>query len=125
MLIATIREEECIGCARCLPACPVDAIIGAPKFLHGVLNDECIGCRLCLAPCPVNCIEMIESPIQDTIDTKTFRANKAKLRYVARRNRLIQKQKPLLMDLKNNPEMKEKIRKEIESAIARVQLKRR
>lgn len=56
--VAWIDEERCIGCARCLPPCPVDAIVGASKFLHTVLADRCTGCELCLAPCPVDCIEM-------------------------------------------------------------------
>jgi electron transport complex protein RnfB len=56
--VAWIDEERCIGCARCLPPCPVDAIVGAPKFLHTVLADRCTGCELCLSPCPVDCIEM-------------------------------------------------------------------
>ncbi len=62
--LAVIREEECIGCAHCLPACPVDAILGAPGQLHSVLVDQCTGCGLCLAPCPVDCIEMRSIPEQ-------------------------------------------------------------
>ena len=57
-LVAWIDEERCIGCARCLPACPVDAIVGAPRFMHTVMRDDCTGCELCLAPCPVDCIEL-------------------------------------------------------------------
>ncbi len=60
--VAWIDEERCIGCARCLPPCPVDAIVGAPKFLHTVLAERCTGCELCLAPCPVDCIEMRPGP---------------------------------------------------------------
>jgi Na+-translocating ferredoxin:NAD+ oxidoreductase subunit B len=60
--VAWIDEERCIGCARCLPPCPVDAIIGAAKYLHTVLTDRCTGCELCLAPCPVDCIEMRPGP---------------------------------------------------------------
>ncbi|MDE3012372.1 MAG: RnfABCDGE type electron transport complex subunit B, partial [Pseudomonadota bacterium] len=56
--IAWIREEDCIGCARCLPACPVDAIVGARRFSHTVIAQDCTGCTLCLAPCPVDCIEL-------------------------------------------------------------------
>jgi Na+-translocating ferredoxin:NAD+ oxidoreductase subunit B len=56
--MAWIRAQDCIGCARCLPACPVDAILGAQHFLHTVLADECTGCELCIAACPVDCIEM-------------------------------------------------------------------
>jgi electron transport complex protein RnfB len=57
-VVAFIDEERCIGCARCLPVCPVDAIVGAPRFMHTVLAGQCTGCELCLAPCPVDCIEM-------------------------------------------------------------------
>jgi electron transport complex protein RnfB len=56
--VAWIDEERCIGCARCLPPCPVDAIVGASKYLHTVIVERCTGCELCLAPCPVDCIEM-------------------------------------------------------------------
>jgi electron transport complex protein RnfB len=55
---AVIDAAACIGCARCLPACPVDAIVGARQFLHTVLEAECNGCELCLAACPVDCILM-------------------------------------------------------------------
>jgi electron transport complex protein RnfB len=58
-LVAQIDEEACIGCARCLPPCPVDAIIGAPKQMHTVLAAQCTGCELCVAPCPVDCIAMV------------------------------------------------------------------
>lgn len=57
--VAVIREAECIGCAKCIPACPVDAILGAPKFMHTVIAEECTGCDLCVDPCPVDCIDMV------------------------------------------------------------------
>ena len=56
--LAYIREAECIGCTKCIQACPIDAIVGAAKQMHTVLIDECTGCDLCVAPCPVDCIEM-------------------------------------------------------------------
>jgi len=58
--VAFIREAECIGCTKCIQACPVDAILGAAKVMHTVIADECTGCDLCLDPCPVDCIDMIE-----------------------------------------------------------------
>ena len=57
--VAYIREAECIGCTKCIQACPVDAIVGAAKFMHTVIIDECTGCDLCVAPCPVDCIDML------------------------------------------------------------------
>ncbi|MFZ2208610.1 MAG: electron transport complex subunit RsxB [Porticoccaceae bacterium] len=62
-LVAYIREAECIGCTKCLPACPVDAILGAPRQMHTVIAAECTGCDLCVAPCPVDCIAMIPAPV--------------------------------------------------------------
>ena len=56
--VAFILEDECIGCAKCIQACPVDAIVGAAKQMHTVIAAECTGCDLCVAPCPVDCIEM-------------------------------------------------------------------
>ena len=56
---ARIERSECIGCAVCIRACPVDAIIGARKWMHAVLESECTGCGLCVEPCPVDCIVMV------------------------------------------------------------------
>ncbi|WP_422137371.1 electron transport complex subunit RsxB [Endozoicomonas sp. ALC020] len=64
-MVAYIREDECIGCTKCLQACPVDAILGAAKQMHTVMKDECTGCDLCVEPCPVDCIDMV------TIETTT------------------------------------------------------
>src|SRR5690554_8121133 len=60
--VAYIREDECIGCTKCIQACPVDAILGATKQMHTIIADECTGCDLCVEPCPVDCIDMI--PVQ-------------------------------------------------------------
>lgn len=63
--VALIIEEDCIGCTKCIQACPVDAIIGAAKLMHTVINDACTGCDLCIEPCPVDCIVMIDRPKPD------------------------------------------------------------
>ncbi len=60
--VAYIREDECIGCTKCIQACPVDAILGAAKQMHTVIVDECTGCDLCVEPCPVDCIDMLPIP---------------------------------------------------------------
>jgi len=60
--LAWIDPEECIGCARCLPPCPVDAILGAQRHMHTVIASWCTGCELCLPACPVDCIHMVPWP---------------------------------------------------------------
>jgi electron transport complex protein RnfB len=65
--VAVIDEQTCIGCTKCLQACPVDAIVGAAKQLHGIIAGECTGCGLCVDPCPVDCILM--RPIPETLTT--------------------------------------------------------
>jgi Na+-translocating ferredoxin:NAD+ oxidoreductase subunit B len=60
--VAWIDEARCIGCARCLAPCPVDAIIGTAKYMHTVIAERCTGCELCLPPCPVDCIDMRPGP---------------------------------------------------------------
>ncbi|OTG62520.1 iron-sulfur protein [Acinetobacter sp. ANC 3903] len=57
---AIIREDECIGCTKCISACPVDAIIGSGKLMHSILTELCTGCELCIPPCPVDCIDLVE-----------------------------------------------------------------
>lgn len=64
--VARIREDECIGCTKCIQACPVDAILGAAKYMHTVIESECTGCDLCVEPCPVDCIDMVT--VEPTLD---------------------------------------------------------
>ena len=78
--VAFIDVARCIGCTLCLAACPIDAIIGAPKRLHGVLAELCSGCELCIAPCPVDCIVMRPADREWTADD----VRAAQARYDAR-----------------------------------------
>lgn len=76
---AILREAECIGCTKCIQACPVDAIIGSAKMMHSILSQECTGCGLCVEPCPVDCIEMapLDAPVYDTTTARArFNAKK-------------------------------------------------
>jgi electron transport complex protein RnfB len=59
--LAVVDEAWCIGCALCLKACPVDAIVGAAKSMHVVLADHCTGCELCVPVCPVDCISLVNA----------------------------------------------------------------
>jgi electron transport complex protein RnfB len=69
--VAFIREAECIGCTKCIQACPVDAILGSAKHMHTVIVSECTGCDLCVEPCPVDCIDMV--PEQQTMQNWHWR----------------------------------------------------
>ncbi|MDR3388465.1 MAG: electron transport complex subunit RsxB [Rudaea sp.] len=84
--VALIDEEVCIGCTKCILACPVDAIIGAAKMMHTVLVDECTGCELCIAPCPVDCISMAAAGADN--EDSGQRAAQYRARYVAHSERL-------------------------------------
>ncbi len=123
MQLAVIREAECVGCTKCMAACPVDAIIGAAQFLHTVITEECIGCGFCITPCPMDCIDMIEIQIEPGSIEKTKRAAKAKERYQARQKRLILEEQPKLPAVAD-PEQKQHIRAEISAAVRRVTEKR-
>lgn len=88
--VAVIREGECIGCTKCIQACPVDAIVGAAKFTHTVIRSECTGCDLCIAPCPVDCIDLVDLP-EPLLTRPTDREEQArhqKARFTFRNTRL-------------------------------------
>ncbi len=96
--VAWIREDECIGCTKCIQACPVDAIVGAARLMHTVITDECTGCDLCVEPCPVDCIDML--PVADPdpstalppAATARALAERARNRFQARQQRLAREQ---------------------------------
>ena len=82
--VALIDESACIGCTLCIKACPVDAIIGAPKRMHAILTSVCTGCELCIAPCPVDCIDLAPAGREWT-RTDALRARR---RFAAHQERL-------------------------------------
>ncbi len=106
-LVAVINEADCIGCTKCLPPCPTDAILGASKHMHTVIPALCTGCELCVAPCPVACISMV--PAQSKEWTQED-AERSRHRYQLKHQRLakqeaekaerLAKQKQLLAKLK-------------------------
>jgi Na+-translocating ferredoxin:NAD+ oxidoreductase subunit B len=85
--VAVIVEEDCIGCIKCIAACPVDAILGTAKLMHTVIAAECTGCELCVAPCPVDCIVMKPLPIPLSPEQKNLYKMTAMRRYEARNRR--------------------------------------
>ncbi|CAM2745195.1 RnfABCDGE type electron transport complex subunit B [Legionella worsleiensis] len=127
--VAVIREAECIGCTKCIKACPVDAIIGSGKLMHAVITHECTGCGLCVEPCPVDCIEMV------TLEQAQYNKDRARQRYHAREARLLReehekqqlyREKSQLaqqsQDLLDDKKAKQNY---IQQALARVQAKKR
>lgn len=111
--LAQIRETECIGCTKCIQACPVDAIVGSAKQMHTILIAECTGCELCVAPCPVDCIDII------TIPEPSYQPDRARQRFNRRKQRLNQQ--------KQNKQGVKKVdhkQAEIAAAVARAKAKK-
>ena len=88
--IAVIDESRCIGCFKCVLACPVDAIVGAAKQMHTVIAGECSGCELCIPPCPVDCIVMVPRPAE--LPAPAAMAGPWRQRHAARKARLSREQ---------------------------------
>ena len=87
--VAFIDEERCIGCTKCLPPCPVDAIAGAARRMHTVIAELCTGCELCVAPCPVDCIIMIPMLASGALAALTLPpAEESRARYLAHNERV-------------------------------------
>ena len=86
LLVAVIDESRCIGCTLCIPACPVDAIVGSAKRMHSVIGSQCTGCDLCLPPCPMDCISMV--PVAPARAWTAADRAAARERHDARRERI-------------------------------------
>ncbi|WP_201509679.1 RnfABCDGE type electron transport complex subunit B [Psychrobacter alimentarius] len=78
---AVIREDDCIGCTKCIPACPVDAIVGTGKHMHTIFTDLCTGCELCIAPCPVDCIDLVTIEREVSVSEREVEQEDLRLRY--------------------------------------------
>lgn len=85
-LVAKIIEADCIGCTKCIQACPVDAIVGGPNLMHTIITADCTGCELCVPPCPVDCIAMVAAP---ELPAPFLRAAHSLSRYQDRSARLV------------------------------------
>ena len=77
---AVIDENNCIGCTKCIQACPVDAIVGATRAMHTVMSDLCTGCNLCVDPCPTHCISL--QPVAETPDSWKWDLNTIPVRII-------------------------------------------
>ena len=86
-MLARIVEADCIGCTKCIQACPVDAIVGSAKWMHTVIDDDCTGCELCIPACPVDCIDLEPMPLAQ-IDQA--HADQARQHFQRRETRLAQ-----------------------------------
>lgn len=125
--LAVIREAECIGCTKCIQACPVDAILGSVKKMHTIIASECTGCELCISPCPVDCIDLIDISQQEIgvsaeKRTEKEKADHARARFNTREDRLAREKNVA----HNNEQNKTLVNKKsyIEAAIARAQAKK-
>jgi len=124
---AVIDEDKCIGCTKCLPVCPVDAILGGPKWMHTVIAHLCTGCALCVAPCPVDCIALVRKtgtsdPWPEYTRAEAARYHDAAARHFARlvhRPRSIRRRNAA----RHAPD-RARIRSEIAAAVARVRRRR-
>ena len=134
LLVARIDESHCIGCTLCIQACPVDAIVGANKHMHTVLEDWCTGCDLCVAPCPVDCIQMVPAgrawSAQDAaVSRQRHRSHLARAERLAADNaRLMAPETPdvpaAAAPAADDAQKEDRKRSAIESALARARARR-
>ncbi|HET7395178.1 MAG TPA: RnfABCDGE type electron transport complex subunit B [Gammaproteobacteria bacterium] len=131
--VAFIDEPLCIGCTKCIQACPVDAIVGAAKQMHTVIESLCTGCELCIPPCPVDCIRMQPAiAATDGIEvpaTGQTRADFFRTRYRSRsarleRSKLERQSRRRETRLGNSPDIVARRKAEIAAAVERVRARR-
>lgn len=126
--VAKIRESECIGCTKCIQACPVDAIIGSAKLMHAVITHECTGCGLCVEPCPVDCIEMLELPepgYDKNLARSRFNEKKTRQLRDEHEKQQLYRQKRQLVSMTSDQEKDIRAKQDyIQQALARVKAKK-
>ncbi|ASG68172.1 4Fe-4S ferredoxin [Francisella halioticida] len=114
--VAKIDESMCIGCEKCLLACPVDAISGTKKLMHTVIEPECTGCELCIEPCPMDCISLVniaeeKQPINLSVDEYDTQKDYYRNRYDFHKQRIEQsksKQRDIYKNIATAQEMDKK-----------------
>jgi electron transport complex protein RnfB len=125
--VAVIDEAACIGCTKCIQACPVDAISGAAKYMHQVIASECTGCKLCIEPCPVDCIDLVPNsdptPVRERADgfRRRFDARNERL---ARETRERERRRAARRERPRAGDDRARKREEIASAVARARARR-
>lgn len=130
--VVRIDEPRCIGCTLCIQACPVDAIVGASKQMHTVIESECTGCELCLPPCPVDCIDVLPAPPPEQSDDSPWpeyplaQAERARQRTQARVDRLSRRERQRRLDRMHRRARSggSGMKEEIAAAVSRVRARR-
>lgn len=122
--VAAIREDECIGCTKCIQACPVDAIVGSAKHMHSIIAHECTGCGLCIEPCPVDCIELSPLPEERydrSVARSHFEARQTRLLKEKQQQEALYREKRLLAQQSQNAKAEREAKQAyIQQALARV-----
>ena len=119
--LAVIRETACIGCTKCIQACPVDAIVGSAKHMHTVITDACTGCDLCAPVCPVDCIDMVANTQELSPTAQKNKAQQARERFYSHQQRLANEKRTDEASLQRSL----RDRKEyVQAAMARVRAKK-